>query len=335
MNATLLSREVGTTFAENSICKLLGIDFPLLQAGMGGIALPQLAASVANSGCGGIVALYKQPPQEIEQTLASTEKITHRTFGVNLIPEIVKESYLEAQVNAVTQFKKKDIFFTFFGLPSRTILDCIKQANRTSVVQVGTIEDAIEAVQRGADMLILQGHEAGGHHLGSQTTLELLQEVRARLNTVPLAVSGGIATGEDLRTAMKLGADGCLCGSLFVATIESNAHAYYKERIITANSQDTVITNLFEHGWPGRRHRVLKNDVTEAENKLLSQFIARINVNGNIYPIPRHSSVVPTRQTEGKIDEMVMYCGTSCNSIKDIKPISEVIDRFKSQYFSK
>lgn len=316
----------------NSVCKLFGIEFPLLQAGMGGVASPELAAAVANTGCGGIVALYKQSPAEIVLSLHQTRSKTARIFGVNLIPEIVSDATLREQVNAVLAFPDKNIFFTFFGLPPRNILQGVKAGGRLSAVQVGTVMDATEALDRGADVLILQGREAGGHHLGENSTMGLLHQVRSTLPRSTIIVSGGIASGEDLCKFMASGADGCLCGTLFVASMESNAHEQYKMRIVSGKSSDTVITDRFEFGWPGRRHRTLKNIATEAKEKLPSHFIAQMVINNNSYPIPRYSSVVPTATTTGKIDEMVMYCGTSCESVTEIKPVSVIVSQFKSQF---
>lgn len=328
------SRPEAQAFSSNPICELLGISFPLLQAGMGGVAVPELAAEVSSAGCAGIVALYKLRPNEIYSILRKTRELTRKPFGVNLIPEVV-DGRLFDQVETVTKFGDRDVFFTFFGLPPEEVSSHIKRRGFRLIIQVGALEDAIKAVALGADSIIVQGHEAGGHHLCETDLDSLLVQIRSHIRELPLIAAGGIATGMDFARVNALGADGCMCGTIFVAAEESNAHRDYKHRVIQASREDTVVTDLFKIGWPGRPHRVLRNQTLETGRSLSPALIAKTRVGDNSYPIFRFSAAVPTRQTQGLIDDLVehmaMYCGTSCEQVKTVCPAVEIVDRFQRE----
>src|SRR5262245_717306 len=113
------------TRSEADLRQLLSIDFPLLQAGMGGVASPELAAAVSNAGCLGVVALYKHRAAEVEALLVKTRHLTTRPFGVNLIPEILSGHELAQQVESTLDFDDAHISFTFFGLPPSSIAEQI------------------------------------------------------------------------------------------------------------------------------------------------------------------------------------------------------------------
>lgn len=315
----------------NRIRQLLGVSFPLLQAGMGGIAVPQLCSAVANAGCAGVVALYKYSPEEIVALLQETRRLTDRPFGVNLIPEIVNEQFLAEQVQAILQVADKGLFFTFFGLPSETICKKIKQAGYPILIQIGKVAEAQQAFALKADALIVQGDEAGGHHLGHEELDSILSQILQLRLGIPLIAAGGIATGRDFARVCSLGASGCMCGTLFVATKESAAHPTFKTRILEATAKDTIVTDLYEIGWSGRPHRVLFNEVVEKGKTLPSTFIGKTKIFNKTYLVPRFSAAVPTETTEGNIEQMAMYCGTSCQAITSLNPVAEVIQKFRQE----
>jgi nitronate monooxygenase len=312
-----------------AICGRLGLSFPLIQAGMGGVAGPGLAAAVANAGCLGVVALYRHEPDEIRRLLRQTRALTSRPFAVNVIPELHTVTSLRRQIDAVLEAADPGIAFTSFGLAPAEVSDAIRDRDRVLLVQVGTVQEARRAHLAGADALILQGTEAGGHHLGDETLRVLLRDVHALGLGLPLFAAGGIATGAEFARLEALGAAGCMCGTLFVATTEANAHPRFKARIVEAEARDTVVTDTFSLGWPGRRHRVLRNDVVTAGRSLPAAFIATTRVLGKTYLVPRFSVAVPLASTEGMIDHMAMYCGTSCANVSAIRPVADAIEHFR------
>lgn len=310
----------------NRLSEVLGLRIPLIQAGMGGVAGVRLAAAVSEAGAGGVLGLYKLSPARIREVVKETAAATGQPFGVNVIPEVVGTLTVQKQLEAVVSCLPERGFVTFFGLPEANALQTV--AGYRVVVQVGTRADADRAIELGADAVVLQGTEAGGHLLGDHPVHHLLKTVRDGHPEAVLVVAGGIATAEDLAEALKQGADGAMAGTMFVPAAESDAHPVFKRLVLEAGSQDTRIVETFVIGWPGRRHRVLKNSVTEAVDPLASSFIASTTVDGRRLPIARHSAATPTAETQGLVEEMALYCGVSCDRVSMGRPVAEILQGF-------
>lgn len=316
-----------------SVAQLLGIDFPLLQAGMGGVAGPELAAAVSAAGAGGIVGLYRMKAHQVIASVQRTAQLTSRPFGVNLIPELLDKAALASQVNAVLAASDARVFFTFFGNPDPVTSSKILGAGRAMVSMVGSVEGYVRAESLGASAIVVQGSGAGGHLLGTQSLAEIVHDLMKKERRTPFLCAGGIADGRVFHALHQLGASGCLCGTLFVATDESRAHHIYKQRLVQAEATDTLITDQFEIGWPKRAHRVLRNRLTDRHGLDCRRvFIAKAMFDNRTYPIPRFSSMVPTAATEGDIEEMVMYAGTSVSSVRDVISARERVELFKAQF---
>lgn len=317
----------------NAVCARLGIDFPLLQAGMGGVAGPELAAAVAEAGAGGVLALYRMRPPAVDEELTRTRALTARPFGVNVIPELMRPDALAAQVDAVLAHPARPAFVVFYGLPDDAVATRVVAAGRALLVMVGDCAAAARAARQGAHAVVLQGTEAGGHLLGHRHAADLLAETRQRLPETPLLVAGGIGDGARYRHYETLGAQGCLCGTMFVATRESRAHERYRERVVAAGAADTIVTGVFDVGWPDRPHRVLRNALTALPpHALPATFIASAGAAPRPHPIPRYSAMVPTLDTQGAIDEMAMYCGESAAAVNELLAAGERVRRFIAEY---
>ena len=317
----------------NELAARLGLEFPLIQAGMGGVAGPRLAAAVADAGAGGVVALYRMRPDTIRGALQQTRALTARPFGVNLIPELVSPRALAEQVEAVVEASDEGVFFTFYGLPDDAVAKRLAGAGRAFVPMVGDVNDVARARALGAAAVVLQGIEAGGHLLGAARLDALVEAAARRAPDVPLLAAGGIASGADFRRLHDRGAAGCLCGTIFVATLESDAHERFKERIVAASADDTVVTDRFDIGWPNRPHRVLRNALTPGDApRLASAFIASIDVQGARHPVARYSATTPTRHTQGAVDQMPMYAGLSVAGVHAVEPAASRVASFMAQF---
>lgn len=318
------------TPAGKALCIQLGLTFPLFLAGMGGVAGPALAAAVSEAGGGGTLGLYRCPPAQIGGLLSETRALTHRPFGVNFVPEVVSHPLLQQQVEAVVRWTEQagesaTPFFTFFGPPPASVACWLRARGARTLIQVGSVDMAQSALELLPTALIVQGIEAGGHLLGETSVSSLLEQVAQAQRTmtrvdggtsrVPLLAAGTVANGADLVRLEASGACGAVCGTRFINTAESDAHPYYKARITAAKAADTVVMSLFEIGWPGRRHRVLTPPPSLAEKNLPANFIATTQLYGQQHPIPRYAAAVPLRQTVGKIEELAIYCGTSCETV--------------------
>ncbi|MFE5597710.1 NAD(P)H-dependent flavin oxidoreductase [Streptomyces coelicoflavus] len=309
-----------------TLTEVLGLDVSLLQSGMGGVAGSDLACAVSNAGAAGCAGGYKLVDGALSAMLGRLTAGTDRPVGVNLIPEVVGPESLDRQVAQVLDEAPKRLHLSFFGIPDDAVLERVVAAGRKLVVQVGTVRDGLHAAGYGA-VVVAQGTEAGGHLLGTSTRDELVGELRARAPDACVVAAGGIGSPADAERAVAAGADGVLLGTAFVVAHESRAHSYFKHAVATADETDTVITDVYEIGWPGRRHRVLATAVT-ADPGQPKKFIGKTVVEGKSYLVPRFGSAVPTDATSGRIEEMALYCGQSCSSVSVEVSAAEVVAAF-------
>ncbi|AXG77945.1 NAD(P)H-dependent flavin oxidoreductase [Streptomyces paludis] len=310
----------------NTLAGVLGIEVSLLQSGMGGVAGPELACAVSNAGAAGCVGGYKLVGDALSAVLSRLTAGTDRPVGVNLIPEVVGPEELDQQVTQVLDETPQHVYLSLFGMPGDAVFDRITAAGRHLVVQVGTVKDGVRAAGQGS-VVVAQGIEAGGHLLGESRRDTLVAALREALPEACIVAAGGIGSPAEAGRALTAGADGVLLGTAFVVAHESRAHSYFKGAVSTADETDTVITDVYEIGWPGRRHRVLETAATR-DGKQARKFIGRTVVEGKPYLIPRFSAAAPTEATSGRIEEMAMYCGLSCGDISGVQAAAEIVAEF-------
>jgi nitronate monooxygenase len=310
----------------STVAAALGVDVSLLQSGMGGVAGADLACAVSNAGAAGCVGGYKLVGDALSAMLHRLTAGTDRPVGVNLIPEVVGPEELVRQLEQVLDETPPRVYLSLFGMPSDAVFDRIAATGRHLVVQIGTVADGVQAAERGA-VVVAQGIEAGGHLLGESNRDELVATLREHLPGACIVAAGGIGSPADAGRAVAAGADGVLLGTAFVVAHESRAHPYFKAAVTAAAETDTVISDVYEIGWPGRRHRVLATAVT-GNPKQAKNFIGRTVVEGKSYLVPRFSAAVPTDATSGRIEEMAMYCGLSCGSISSEVSAADVVAEY-------
>jgi NAD(P)H-dependent flavin oxidoreductase YrpB (nitropropane dioxygenase family) len=224
----------------------LGVDVPVVQAGMGGgLSRHELAAAVSEAGGLGTIAV--SGAGAIRRELAAAQKLTGKPLAVNLLLPFARRDWFAAAAAA-------DAVVTFWGRPRR----------RTPGVwmhQCGSVAEARAAHAAGADAVIVQGVEAGGHVRGTTPALELLERVAVTLPAgYPLLLAGGIAARADVQRALDGGAVAAVAGTRFLLAEESRAHPEYRRRLLEA--EETILTELFGAGWPAP-HRVVANAATQ------------------------------------------------------------------------
>lgn len=296
------------------VCHLLGCDLPILLAGMGGVARSELVAAVAKAGGYGILGMVRETPELIAQNIAAVRAETDRPFAVNLIPSATDPKLLDAELGTCLDLGIPAMCFFWDVVPAAVAR--AKAAGCLVLHQVGSLKAALAAEAAGADVLIVQGVEAGGHVHGMVGALVLVEQVVRRVR-LPVIASGGFATGAGLIAAMALGAEGIHCGTAFLATVESFAHDDHKARVLAAMAEDTVHTDIYALNWPPNTPvRVIRNSVTDAIGHRLMghrpDLLPReVIAHEEGRPLLRYSTDSPLRTTTGDLEAMAAYAGQS------------------------
>ncbi|HEY0920842.1 NAD(P)H-dependent flavin oxidoreductase, partial [Devosia sp.] len=299
-------------------CDLLGCRAPLVLAGMGGVARSELVAAVAAAGGFGFLGMVREPVRLIEAEVGRVREAGHERFGVNLIPAATDATLLAAQIDCCIALAVP-VVCLFWDLDP-AVVRRLRDAGITVVYQVGSGAEAAAAQQAGAQMLIAQGVEAGGHVRATRPLAETLPEVLAA-TTLPVLAAGGIADGRDVATVLALGAEGAVLGTALIATVEAFAHDYHKQRLLAATAEDTVLTEAFHVNWPpGAPVRVLRSAVTEGGRG--DPFVAAPAVIGEEEgrPIRLFSTDSPLRSMHGEFEAMALYAGTGVGRVHEVVP---------------
>lgn len=318
-----------TPLLHRPVCDLLGCTYPLVLAGMGGVARSELAAAVARAGGFGFLGMVREPVALIRSEVQAMQAFGVRRFGVNLIPASTPAALLNEQVQACIELKVP-VVALFWDLSSE-IVGRLREAGIVVVCQVGSVEEAVAARQAGAQVIIAQGSEAGGHVRGSSPLDEILPRVVAAVDC-PVLAAGGISDGRDVATVLALGAQGAVLGTALMATHESFAHTYHKERLLAASGSDTVLTDIFHINWPrGAKVRVLANSVTRGERG--DPFGAQRTPIGDEdgRPIYLFSTDSPLRSMTGEFEAMALYSGMGVGRIGAIVSAGERLRTIASE----
>jgi enoyl-[acyl-carrier protein] reductase II len=255
------------------LTELLGIEHPVMLAGMGGVAYSRLAAAVSDAGGYGCLGASTMTTSQLASEIAMTKALTDKPFGVDLLtafPEtLVRNVELLIEGGAST-------FVAGLGVP-RHVIDLCHQHQVLVISMCGKVEHAKRALDAGCDVVVAQGTEAGGH-TGTVATFPLVPLiVDAVGGSIPVVAAGGIFDGRGLAAALSLGADGVWVGTRFIATPEARAVAGFKEGIIELPEDGTVVSRAYS----GKTMRVLRNKKTEryeADPSLLQKFPAQLQV---------------------------------------------------------
>lgn len=243
---------------ENRICKLFGIKYPIIQAGMVWCSGWRLASAVSNHGGLGLLGSGSMHPEMLREHIQKTRQATDKPFGVN-VPLFYPE--LETLMNIIAE-EKVQVVFTSAGSPKKYTA-WLKSRGIIVVHVISSSAFALKSEEAGVDAIVAEGFEAGGHNgLEETTTLTLIPAVR-RVTSLPLLAAGGIATGAGILAVMALGADGVQIGSRFAITEESSAHPNFKNLVTGLNEGDTKLA-LKKIGPV----RLIKNEFFQTVNKL-------------------------------------------------------------------
>ena len=305
--------------------ELTGLRVPIVQAPIGSAATPELASSVARAGAMGALGLSWASPSEARSLVERTQDLADGgSFLANFVlhfPCGGMDAAVEAGVKAVTYS---------WGIDK----DRIARAHAGGAVvgvQIGSPAGARLAREAGADFLIAQGIEAGGHVQSTTPLAMLLPTVLAEARHLPVLAAGGIANGAAIARSIEAGAAGAMLGTRFVATTEAGTHADYKQRLVEASGEGTVFTNCFDIDWPYAMHRVLRNDTFEAweaagcpqapnrpgEGEVVMQVAGRDFV--------RYCDTPPPPCATGALGSACLYAGKGVGDIASVMPAGDLV----------
>ena len=302
---------------ENPICKLFGIRYPIIQAGMVWASGWRLASAVSNAGGLGLIGSGSMYPEVLREHIQKCKAATPKPFGVNvplLYPDIDKlmKIIIEEEV---------PIVFTAAGNP-KLWTSYLKDNNCTVAHVVSSVKFALKAEECGVDAIVAEGFEAGGHNGREETTTMTLIPLIKRVIKVPLIAAGGIGSGEAMLASMALGANAVQVGSRFVATPEASSHPKFKEEVIKAQQGSTVLT--LKELTPVR---LIKNQFYE---KIVSLYENGSSIEELREALGRGRA--KKGMFEGDLVEGELEIGQVSALIDKIIPASEIIEEFIIAY---
>ena len=296
------------------ITELLGCKYPVIQGGMAWVAEYHLAAAVSNAGGVGLIGAASAPAEIVREQIRKTRELTDRPFGVNVMllnpnAEEVAQVIVEEGVKIVT---------TGAGSPAK-FMEQWKTAGVTVIPVVASVAMAKLMERAGADAVVAEGMESGGH-IGSATTMTLVPQVVDAVK-IPVIAAGGIADGRGLAAARMLGAEGVQMGTRFVASKEALVHPNYKERILKARDIDSEVTGMST----GHPIRVLRNQ--------MSREYLKMEKDGASFEELEHLTLGSLRKAviDGDVVNGSLMAGQSAGMVKKEESCKEIIEDVVTQ----
>ena len=321
--------------ATKKLTKLLNIKYPIIQAPTAGVINSSFTSAVSNNGALGALPLSWSPADYAIKQIDAVKGKTKNSFFANFVLNFEPKAFDVAIENGVP------IIQFSWGMPTKAMAAKMKSAKVVLGIQVTSEASAKAALDLGADYLVCQGTEAGGHVHASRPLAEALERVLKVAGAVPVVASGGIATGHKMREYMQMGAAGVVMGSRFVATVESRGHEAYKKSLVNSKGEDTVFTTCMDKGFGNTTHRILRNSTFEMWESAGCPAVGKrpgetdtVVIYGETN-VERYSINSPGYQYEGNIEAMANYAGEGVDDINDIPTVEELIKRIWKEFLDK
>ena len=304
------------------LCDFLGVKYPIMLAGMGGVSYAELAAAMSNAGGYGVLGMAGTTPDFIEGQMKRVRDLTDKPFGVDLLA--ASPESLEASVDVIIN-NGADSFVAGLGVPM-PIMEKLKKAGVKVMVVGGAVKHAIKAEQAGCDAVILQGGEGGGH-TGLIGTMPLVAQAVEAVN-IPVIAAGGIYDGRGLAASLALGAVGVWMGTRFIASEEAHAANLYKQTIVSAGDTDTTRTRCYS----GKPMRCRTNEyILDWESRpddiqpfpMQAIHSTQTGVIGGIGGITDEARLDP--------DSSCFAMGQSAGGVKDVLPVKDIVERIMAE----
>jgi enoyl-[acyl-carrier protein] reductase II len=309
-------------FADNALCRLLGVRYPICQAGMYQVAYGPLAAAVSNAGGLGVIGSAYMSPARLREEIQIVKTETDKPYGVDIL--FAKTSGGGATIEAYEREVRAHIDVAFdenvpvivsgLGDPG-AIVPQARAAGIKVMALVGTARQAKAVERSGVDAVIASGHDGGGH-VGRIGTMALVPRVVDQVR-IPVVAAGGLADGRGLVAALALGAVGVWMGTRFIATMEARGHDNYKRRITEIDEDGTVVTRAHS----GKPNRMIRNDFTKSWEGREAEI--------KPYPLQLKEVGEPASyrgRIEGDLAHGVLPCGQSAGLIERIERAGDIVE---------
>ena len=311
------------------------LDIPVASAGMAFVARAELVAAVSASGGLGVLGGTAMPPALLEQEIAAVRASTDHCFGVNFIPRFCESEHI-----ALCASLRVPVVSFFWDAPESAWVDELRAAGTRVWMQVGSVDEATQAVEIGVDLVILQGIEAGGHNRSTAGTFTLVPAVVDAIAPVPVLAAGGVADGRGVVAAVALGAEGAWVGTRFLASTEADAHSGYKARLVSASVTDTARHWVFGLDFPnaavrGLRNRIVRdhegNDQPPPYEGIDIESLPQVgttDVFGQRTPMLKYTGLPPTAGATGDLEEMSLLAGESVGLVSEVLTAGDIVRQF-------
>jgi enoyl-[acyl-carrier protein] reductase II len=303
------------------LCKLLGIKFPIIQAGMGSFTSAELVAEVSNAGALGSLGAGGRSVDDLRGQLSTIGQLTNKPFAINH----VMTSFNDEAFNLTLDYKPTLISFAL-GDPG----DLVMQAHDAGILvmhQVTTVEQAKQAAELEVDIINAQGSEAGGYG-GTVSGLNLVPQVVDAVSPLPVIASGGIADGRGLVAALVLSAQGANIGTRFLASIEAPISENWKHKILESKSEDAIKFEVWKDIFPP-----LPGQYPTIPRTLKSPFIDKWLAHREDVKMESETiqKQIITAMQQGKFGELMPFAGQTVGMINEILPASVIVQRLVSE----
>ena len=298
-------------FENNSLVKLLNIKYPIIQGGMAGISESNLVSAVSNAGGLGTIGAGLMSHLWLEEEIKKTKKLTKNPFAVNLF---LRHPKIEELIKIII---KHQVPIVFTGGGNPLLVFPYFQASGIKIIPVVPSPRLAKKMEdNGADAVVVEGFESGGH-IGENTTFCLIPQTKKLLKNIPLIAAGGIYDGKTAAAAFLLGADGVQIGTRFLASKECIVSEEYKKKIIEATADDVRVVLRFT----GHPLRVIDNKLSQEWKKLEEK---------NPFPEEIEAEKIAGSLTSKNVEDIPLLAGLCAGSISEIRTSKEIIEEIVS-----
>lgn len=299
-----------------SITEVLGIKYPIIQGGMAWISDAKLAAAVSNAGGAGIISCGGRTTEYVREEIRKAKQLTDKPFGVNVM---LMASNKDEIVDVICE--EKPAFVTLGAGNPVPYFAKLKEAGIKVIPVIPNVKLAKRVAAAGADAMVAEGMEAGGH-IGVLTTMALMTQVIPEIKDIPVVMAGGFGDGRGLAAAMLMGAGGVQMGTRFLVAEECSVHENMKQKLIEAVDTDTIVTGL-----------TLGGAVRGIKNKFSTEFVQKENEGKTSKEelIRMATGTNKLAAVEGDVVNGMMQAGQSLTVLQKVEPVATIIEDIMKQ----